>query len=75
MTKIICILSGGMDSTTLLYKLLDEKKEVKAISFNYGQRHSRELQVAAKTCKKLEIEHKIINIDFMKDLASNSALT
>lgn len=73
--KIILIFSGGMDSTTLLYKLLAEKNEVKTISFNYGQRHKLELEKAAETCKKLKIEHKIIDISFIKDLVSNSALT
>lgn len=75
MTKSICILSGGLDSTTLLYKLIREKKEVKAISFNYGQRHSRELDQAKRTCAKLGIEHKIIDIGFLKEIASNSSLT
>ncbi len=69
------ILSGGMDSTTLLYKLLDEGKEVKAISFNYGQKHNRELVKAAETTEKLGVQHKIIDISFIKELVSNSALT
>ena len=74
-TKSIIVYSGGMDSTTLLYQLIAEGKEVKAISFNYGQRHSRELEMAKKTCEKLGIEHKIIDINFMRDIASNSSLT
>lgn len=64
-----------MDSTTLLYQLIKEGKEVKAISFNYGQRHIRELEQAKKTCDKLNIEHKIIDMAFMRDIASNSSLT
>lgn len=75
MTKSICILSGGLDSTTLLYKLIKEGKEVKAISFNYGQKHSRELEQAKKTCEKLGIEHKVIDISFIKEIVSNSSLT
>lgn len=73
--KTILVLSGGLDSTTLLYHLLDLKHEVKCISFNYGQRHSRELEQAKKTCEKLGVEHKIIDISFMKSIASNSSLT
>lgn len=73
--KSIVVLSGGMDSTTLLYKLIAEGKEVKAISFNYGQKHVRELDVAAKTCAKLGVEHKIVDMSFLKDIVSNSALT
>jgi 7-cyano-7-deazaguanine synthase len=74
--KSVIVLSGGMDSTTLLYKLVvEEGKQVKAISFNYGQRHSRELEQAKKTCEKLGIEHKIVDLSFIKELVSNSALT
>lgn len=73
--KTVCILSGGMDSTTLLYQLINEGKEVKAISFDYGQKHRRELEQAEKTCKKLGIGHEIINMSFLKDIVSNSALT
>ena len=36
--KTIVILSGGMDSTTVLYKALSETKDVKALGFNYGQK-------------------------------------
>lgn len=73
--KTVIVLSGGMDSTTLLYRLLDEGKEVKAISFDYGQRHKRELEQARLTCLKLGIEHKIVKMEFLKEIASNSSLT
>jgi len=74
-TKTICVLSGGLDSTTLLYKLLEEGKEVRAISFNYGQKHSKELEFASKTCVKLGVQHKIVDISFLKELVNNSSLT
>ena len=73
--KTIIVLSGGMDSVTLLYKLVAEGKQVKAISFNYGQKHSRELEQASKTCQKLGVEHKVVDISFIKELVSHSALT
>ncbi len=60
--KKVIILSGGMDSTTLLYSLLEQDYEIYAISFNYGQKHSKELEFAKKTTKKLEVPHKIIDI-------------
>lgn len=66
--KVICVLSGGMDSVTLLHKLVDDGKQVKAISFNYGQIHVKELEMAAWQCEKLGIEHKIIDVTFLKDL-------
>lgn len=73
--KIIVILSGGMDSTTMLYKLLSEGNQIKAISFDYGQRHKLELEQAKETCNKLNIDHKVVDISFLKELISNSALT
>jgi len=44
--KLIQILSGGMDSVTLLYYLVKHKCEVKTLSINYGQRHLREIDFA-----------------------------
>ena len=75
--KTIIILSGGMDSTTLLYDLLGacSKEDIKALSFDYGQRHKKELQYAKKTCEKLGIDHKIIDLTNITSLISNSALT
>src|SRR3990167_1076519 len=73
--KTIIIFSGGMDSTTLLYKLLKEGKEVQALSFDYGQRHLKELDFAKVTCEKLGVPHKRVNLSFLKELLYNSALT
>lgn len=73
--KIVAVVSGGMDSVTILHKLVREGNEVKAISFNYGQRHVKELEMAKQNCKDLGIEHKIVDMTFLKELVSNSALT
>lgn len=73
--KTVLILSGGMDSTTLLYDLLYYQHEVKALSFNYGQKHSKELWYAKRTCEKLKVEHQIIDLSVITPLISNSALT
>lgn len=73
--KAIVIYSGGMDSLTALYWAIKKYKEVKAISFNYGQKHSKELNYAKKVCKRLGIEHKVIDISFLKELTSKSSLT
>lgn len=77
---VVCILSGGLDSTVLVYALVKKyNQNVKAITFNYGQRHSIELEKAKITCKKLNIEQKIIDISFIgdivKDVCSLSAST
>lgn len=44
--KAIVLLSGGLDSSTLLYHLVNERKEVTALSVHYGQRHANELSYA-----------------------------
>jgi len=74
MNKAIVILSGGLDSTTLLYDVISQGYEVEAISFNYNQKHKCELEKASATCKKLNIPHKIANIEVLNDLVP-SALT
>lgn len=73
--KTIAVISGGMDSVTMLYKLKAEGKKLKAISFNYGQRHKRELEMARATCEKLGIQHDIVDITSITSFISNSALT
>jgi len=73
----ILILSGGMDSTTLLYKIIDEGKKVRAISIDYGQKHSKELKMAAKTCEMLRVPHKVVDLSVLKDAGffAKSSLT
>lgn len=82
MKKTIVVLSGGLDSTTLLYDILwqlpkgvEPKDHVKAISFNYGQRHSKEILLARETCQKLGIEHKIVDLKNITELFGDSSLT
>ena len=45
--KVVVIYSGGMDSFTVLNRALKDGKEVYALSFNYGQRHVKELECAS----------------------------
>lgn len=73
-SKVVTLLSGGMDSTTLLYRLRSERAEVYAISFYYGQRHRRELDFASKLTHKLRIPHRIVEINSIANLWNKSAL-
>lgn len=71
--QALLLLSGGIDSTTLLAKLANENFEVFAISFNYGQKHKIELEYAIQNAKKYKIPtHHIIKLD--KFLFNSSAL-
>lgn len=60
--KAVGIVSGGIDSTTLLYKLASERYEVHALTVLYGQKHSKEVSSASKVARLLGIEHTIIEL-------------
>ncbi|AIZ56079.1 7-cyano-7-deazaguanine synthase [Candidatus Methanoplasma termitum] len=72
MPKAVVLLSGGLDSTVTLAAAIDEGNEPTALSFRYGQRHTKELGSAEAVCKHYEIEHLIIDIDLS---SFRSALT
>lgn len=73
--KVVCLLSGGMDSTTLLYQLLSQRHEVFAISFNYGSKHNdKEIAMAKWHTERLGIKHEIVNLEFMNDLLKSDLL-
>lgn len=67
------IVSGGMDSITLLY---DHKDEIAlGISFDYGSNHNaREIPFAKMHCERLGIKHITINLDFMHQYFKSSLL-
>ena len=73
MKDSVIIVSGGMDSTTLLY---DRRDEIAlAISFDYGSNHNaREIPYAEMHCKRLGIEHITIPLDFMHKYFRSSLL-
>src|SRR5581483_10805898 len=62
--RAICLLSGGLDSTTCLAIARRDGFESYCLSFDYGQRHRLELQAASRIAEQLgAAEHKIIGID------------
>ncbi|WP_105254523.1 7-cyano-7-deazaguanine synthase QueC [Pseudoalteromonas sp. T1lg75] len=73
--KVVVIYSGGMDSFTVLNKALRQGHEVYALSFNYGQRHVKELEVAKQVCEQLGVNHKIVDISAINQLIGGSSLT
>lgn len=73
--KVVVIFSGGMDSFTVLNLAARQGYEIYALSFDYGQRHSKELEYASKACKQLGVEHKIVDISAINQLIGGSALT
>jgi len=62
--KAVCLVSGGMDSTTCLAIARSQGFACCALTFDYGQRHVYELNAARKVVEKLgAVEHKIVTID------------
>ncbi|WP_296981161.1 7-cyano-7-deazaguanine synthase QueC, partial [Thalassolituus sp. UBA1505] len=73
--KAVVIYSGGMDSFTILNKAHREGLEIYALTFDYGQKHSKEIEFARNVCAELNINHRIIDITAINQLISNSSLT
>ncbi|MGF1743022.1 7-cyano-7-deazaguanine synthase QueC [Vibrio profundum] len=75
MNKAVVVFSGGQDSTTCLVQALEEFDEVHAITFDYGQRHKQEIEVAKSLAIELGVSaHKVMDVGLLNELAV-SALT
>lgn len=73
MKDTVIIVSGGMDSITLLYDM--HERIALGISFDYGSNHNaREIPYAKKHCERLGIRHVVINLDFMPRYFKSSLL-
>ncbi|NMT62855.1 7-cyano-7-deazaguanine synthase QueC [Marinobacter orientalis] len=72
---VVVIYSGGMDSFTLLHLARARGFQVHALSFDYGQRHVRELECARRVCTELGVPHKVIDIRALGEVMAGSALT
>lgn len=81
--KLVLTLSGGMDSSVLLYMAQDRGyNEIFTISFDYGQRHRRELECVDKQLElfrqqypKVTVHNKVVDVTYIKDIAPTSSLT
>ncbi|MGM9928106.1 MAG: 7-cyano-7-deazaguanine synthase QueC [Lysinibacillus sp.] len=70
--KAVVVFSGGQDSTTCLFWALKEFDEVIAVTFDYGQRHSLELECAANIANELGVEHHVLDMALLNQLAPNA---
>lgn len=73
--KVVVIYSGGMDSYTVLHKAIEQGFTPYALTFDYGQRHVKEVDVARRVCAELNIKHKVIDISSINELIGGSSLT
>lgn len=71
----VVIISGGLDSTTLVYHLRAQGSDVRMLSFDYGQRHGRELNCARQIAQDLQLCHHVVDLRAVGALLGGSALT
>ena len=73
--KAVVLFSGGLDSTVLVYHLLDQNVELKLVSIEYGQRHQKELSSSKNIAESLGLPHHILQLPMLGNLLGGSALT
>ena len=71
----VTLLSGGLDSTTVAAYAKDRVDNMSAITFHYGQSHAKEVDCAVRIAGIMDIEHRLLDISFLSDVAWYSALT
>ena len=71
--KAVIVFSGGQDSTTCLIHAIPQYDEIHCITFDYGQRHRAEIEIAQQLARKFEVTaHKILDVSLLNDLAVSS---
>lgn len=76
MTKSIILLSGGLDSLVSLGLKKEELNITLALTFDYGQKSLvKEISASAKICEYYNIEHKVIKLDWLKDITKTSLVS
>jgi 7-cyano-7-deazaguanine synthase len=73
--KTLVLLSGGMDSSTAVGWAKRNSDLVEAVSFNYGQRHSKEIQAAKQVAEHYDVDHTILDLRGAAEAFRGSALT
>ena len=71
----LTLLSGGLDSTTVTAYAKDRSDFISAITFYYGQAHSKEVDCAGHIAGILGVEQELVDISFLSKIAWYSALT
>ena len=70
MKRAVVVFSGGQDSTTCLVQALQQYDEVHCVTFDYGQRHRAEIDVARELALKLGARaHKVLDVTLLNELA------
>jgi len=75
MSLVISIVSGGLDSVVMAHLLQAEGHALHLLSFNYGQRHKKELEYSLRCARRLNAHHDIIDLQSVGAVLGGSALT
>lgn len=73
--KTVVVCSGGLDSVTLAHVVADTRDLTRLVSFDYGQRHAKELEFAARAATRLGVPHDVIDMRGIGAVLTGSALT
>ena len=68
----LVVFSGGQDSTTCLFWAKKHFKKVYALSFLYGQKHVKEVELAREIARKAEVDFHVMDVSFIGHLGKNS---
>ena len=70
--KALVVFSGGQDSTTCLFYATAHFKEVELVTFEYGQRHAQEIEVAKKIAAEQGLKHHVLDMSLLSQLSPNA---
>ena len=70
--KALVVFSGGQDSTTCMFYAIAHYDEVELVTFNYGQRHSNEIEVAKSIAEEQGLKHHILDMSLLGQLSPNA---
>jgi 7-cyano-7-deazaguanine synthase len=75
MSGTICVVSGGLDSVVMAHEFASLESLTGIVSFNYGQRHNKEIRYAEECARDLKVEHVIVDLREVGKHLTGSSLT